>query len=115
MTAPLKRIRILRTLIYYYPHFKHFLIHCPLFLSLPLSPEKPFVIEEVETMPKNESKLRQLKNDLIIIIQYTQIPKANATYPLSEWMDGWMDGWTDRRLPTGDGVNQQTGVLTIIS
>jgi hypothetical protein len=40
-----------------------------------------------------EPKLKQLKNDLIIIIQYTQTQKAKATYPLSEWMDGWVSAY----------------------
>jgi hypothetical protein len=39
-------------------------------------------------MPRNEPKLKQLKKDLIVIIQYTQTQKAKATHPLSEWMEG---------------------------
>jgi hypothetical protein len=39
-------------------------------------------------MPKDEPKLKQLKNDLIVIIQYTQTQKTKATHPLSEWMEG---------------------------
>jgi hypothetical protein len=44
-------------------------------------------------MPKNEPKLKQLKNDLIVIIQYTQTQKTKAKHPLSEWMGGRLSAY----------------------